>query len=113
MSKVENHLTQFVIQKIWTLGGYAYRQNAGSAFVKEKGGERRVRMGVSGISDVVGALRGRPLYVEVKSPNGVQRASQVAFEKRISARGVGGLYCVVRCPQDLDDKLRQWGLLDV
>jgi hypothetical protein len=67
------------------------RQNTGAAKV----GERFVRFGWRGCSDVIGMLKdGRLLAVEVKAPSGKLRAEQAEFLSLV--RRFGGVAFVAR-----------------
>jgi hypothetical protein len=75
---------------------WAERQNSGAAKV----GNRFIRFGWPGCSDVIGQLRdGRFLAVECKSPTGRLRPEQSLFLARVSAGG--GVAFVARDCRDV------------
>lgn len=84
--------------------GVFWRQNAGK--VKTVTGAY-VSLGPPGISDIVGLIEGRSVFVEVKTDIGRQRTGQAAFQRAIEK--AGGIYIVARSPEqalaDLDAAL--------
>lgn len=75
--------------------GVFWRQNAGK--VKTDRGVW-VQLGPTGISDVVGALLGLSVFIEVKTATGTQRKGQKAFQQAVEK--AGGLYLVARSPEE-------------
>ncbi|MCG6111537.1 MAG: VRR-NUC domain-containing protein [Paracoccus sp.] len=80
--------------------GVFWRQNAGK--VKTATGAF-VSLGPPGISDIVGLLDGRAVFIEVKTDSGQQRTAQAAFQKAIEK--AGGLYIIARSPEEAIDQL--------
>lgn len=63
-----------------------------------------VSYGLKGSGDILGCLRGgRFVSIEVKTGRGVQRESQIYFERAI--KGVGGLYMVGRSVEQVKMEL--------
>lgn len=56
-----------------------------------------VQLGPPGIADLMGALDGRAVAVEVKQPRGEQREAQKRFQKAWEA--AGGVYVLARSPE--------------
>ena len=80
------------------------RQNVGAAKV----GERFVRFGWRGCSDLLGMLKdGRLLAVEVKAPRGRVRSEQVEFLSLV--RRFGGVAFVARNAADVIASLSELG----
>lgn len=75
--------------------GVFWRQNAGR--VRTDRGAWVV-LGPPGISDVVGLLEGRSVFVEVKTDAGKQRPAQAAFQRAVEK--AGGLYIIARSPAE-------------
>lgn len=75
--------------------GIFWRQNAGK--VKTNRGAW-VALGPPGISDVVGLLEGRSVFVEVKTDTGKQRPAQATFQRAVEK--AGGIYIIARTPSD-------------
>lgn len=78
--------------------GVFYRQNAGR--VRNDLGAW-VYLGPTGISDIVGLLLGRAIYIEVKTATGRQRPEQKAFQAAVER--AGGIYIVARSPGEAID----------
>jgi hypothetical protein len=75
---------------------WVHRQNTGAAKV----GNRFVRFGWRGCSDILGQLRnGRFLAVEVKAPKGRLRSEQTLFLEQV--RSNGGIAFVARDCRDV------------
>lgn len=75
--------------------GVFWRQNAGRVRT-ERGAW--VSLGPTGISDIVGVMRGRPVFVEVKTATGKQRKAQIDFQAAVER--AGGIYLVARTPEE-------------
>jgi hypothetical protein len=74
-----------------------WRETAGTFTTLD--GSRIVRVGLDGITDIVGTLcDGRSLYVEVKSATGTLRPDQVAF--RDQARRACAVWVLARSAED-------------
>lgn len=83
------------LSKAFHPDGVFWRQNAGRVRT-ERGAW--VSLGPTGISDIVGVLRGRPVFVEVKTATGKQRKAQIAFQSAVER--AGGFYVVARTPEE-------------
>lgn len=70
-------------------------------------GKRTIRFGCPGSPDILGCLDGRWIGLEVKTATGRQRETQIAFQAAIER--AGGLYAVVRSPEDAVAALRSRG----
>ncbi|GAW36987.1 VRR-NUC domain protein [Roseovarius sp. A-2] len=75
--------------------GIFWRQNAGR--VRSDRGAW-ISLGPTGISDIVGVLDGRSVFVEVKTATGKQRKAQKNFQAAVER--AGGLYLVARSPDE-------------
>ncbi|MEQ9242067.1 VRR-NUC domain-containing protein [Roseovarius indicus] len=75
--------------------GIFWRQNAGH--IRSDRGAW-VSLGPTGISDIVGVLDGRSVFVEVKTPTGKQRKAQKSFQAAVEK--AGGIYLVARSPEE-------------
>jgi hypothetical protein len=73
-----------------------WRQNTGAATA----GDRLIRFGIPGQSDITGVVRGRRVDIEVKKPGGSQTTVQVTYELRVSQAG-----CLYILARSLDDVL--------
>lgn len=80
--------------------GIFWRQNAGR--VRSDRGAW-VSLGPPGISDIVGVIDGRSVFVEVKTANGKQRKAQKNFQA--AAERAGGIYIIARSPEDAISQL--------
>lgn len=80
------------------------RQNTGAAKV----GERFIRFGWRGCSDLIGMMKdGRLLAVEVKAPTGKLRTEQAEFLSLV--RRFGGVAFVARSCRDVLDEMNRHG----
>lgn len=59
---------------------------------------RPVRFGLEGSGDIMGAIAGIPIAVELKAAKGPQRAAQKLFQKAWEL--AGGFYVLARCASD-------------
>lgn len=75
--------------------GIFWRQNAGRTR-NDRGAW--ITLGPSGISDIVGVIVGRAVFIEVKTATGKQRKTQKAFQ--VAAEKAGGIYIVARSPDE-------------
>lgn len=82
--------------------GIFWRQNAGK--VKTDRGAWVV-LGPLGISDVVGLIDGRSVFIEVKVPGGKQRTGQAAFQRAVEK--AGGIYLIARSPEEAIERLEK------
>lgn len=69
---------------------------ADTGVAKSMDGDRTIRFGLPGQSDIQGCLYSRWIGVEVKTATGKQRKNQAAFQRAIEA--AGGLYLIARSP---------------
>ncbi len=75
-----NALTAQIIEYLWSLGAYAWRNNTG-----RRGG---IRFGHVGSGDILGVLPGgRALSIEVKAGGDEEREDQAKFRAAISTLG--------------------------
>ncbi|WP_347138855.1 hypothetical protein [Paracoccus sp. SSK6] len=91
---IHNRILVALTQRFHPVGIF-WRQNAGR--VKTDRGAW-VALGPPGISDIVGVVQGRSVFVEVKTDKGTQRTGQAAFQKAVEQ--AGGIYTVVRSPEE-------------
>jgi len=91
---IHNRILIALTQRFHPLGVF-WRQNAGR--VRSDRGAW-VQLGPPGISDIVGLIEGRSVFVEVKVPGGKQRTGQAAFQRAVEK--AGGLYLVARSPEE-------------
>ena len=75
-----------------------WRNNTG-ALLDRNG--KLVKFGLQGSADIIGMMKpsGRFLAIEVKTPNGIQTASQKRFQRMVEE--MGGLYILARSPEDV------------
>lgn len=71
--------------------------------------ERFTRYGIPGQADILGALDGRFVAIEVKTRTGPQSASQKQWQVNFE-RG-GGLYILARSVEDVKNVLKENGLV--
>lgn len=71
---------------------------ADTGVARSMDGDRTIRFGLPGQSDIQGCLNGKWIGVEVKTATGKQRKNQAAFQRAIEA--AGGFYCVARSPAE-------------
>lgn len=82
----------------------AWRQNAGMVFRQDKTGKTHgVRLGIMGISDIIGIWKGKPLAIEVKKPKNKPTVYQEDFLKRF--REAGGLALVAHSLEEVQEYL--------
>lgn len=74
-----------------------WRNNVGAAKI----GNRFVRFGLPGSSDLMGVLApsGRAVFIEVKSTDGLLRKAQVAFKQMVM--GQGAIWILARSLDDV------------
>lgn len=86
--------------------GLAWSNNTG---VLRDRGDRPVRYGLPGSSDILACIKGRFVGIEAKVGRDAVRANQRKFGTALTA--AGGLYIVARSIDDVRDALRVEGLL--
>lgn len=91
---IHNRILIALTQRFHPIGVF-WRQNAGR--VRSDRGAW-VQLGPPGISDIVGLIQGRSVFVEVKTDTGKQRTGQEAFQRAVEK--AGGLYLVARSPDE-------------
>lgn len=76
---------------------WLWRTNTGAARI----GNRFVRFGIKGQSDLQGVLApsGRAVFVEMKAERGKQKPEQLAFQRMVESRGA--LYILARSVEDV------------
>lgn len=91
-------VTQPVLVAITDLpGAIFWRQNQGT--FRTMDGRRVVSAtSITGIADILGAYRARPVAIETKTRTGSLRKTQIIFRKNWER--AGGIYIVARSPQD-------------
>ncbi len=89
-----------------------WRANSGQAFVPTRTGSRPVTMNVPGCPDLIGWLDNGThalfLGIEVKSPVGRLRESQIAFRAVLTR--MHGIYILARSVEDVDAALAPLGV---
>lgn len=89
-------------------GSYFWRQNTG--VFNDEQGRRRVRACPKGTPDIIGALKGRFIAIEVKrGKGGVHTVDQKNWQR--NCERAGGLYILARSAYDVYDRLRDEGLV--
>ena len=61
---------------------------------RDMSGERIIRFGLKGSSDIIGIYKGLFLGIEVKTGSATQRKEQINFQKMVDS--LGGIYVVCR-----------------
>tara|TARA_R110002020_G_scaffold182855_1_gene378684 strand:+ start:326 stop:628 length:303 start_codon:yes stop_codon:yes gene_type:complete len=61
---------------------------------RDMSGERIIRFGLKGSSDIIGVYKGLFLGIEVKTGNAVQNKDQINFQKMIES--CGGIYILCK-----------------
>lgn len=88
---------------------YFWRQNTGVFHDAE--GRRRVRACPKGTPDIIGALNGRFIVIEVKrGKGGVHMEDQKNWQR--NCERAGGLYILARSVDDVRDRLVMEGLVE-
>lgn len=83
---------------------FAWRNNTGATKIRTPGGDRFIRYGLKGSSDILGILDdGRFLAIEVKAPAGRVTQEQKDFLESIRKRG--GVAFVARSVEDVVQNL--------
>lgn len=90
----------------WRSDVLVWKSHVGVARLVGRGGRvRPVQFGLAGQADISGVIEpwGVALFVEVKRPGEVQRATQVLFEQRV--RAAGAVYFVATSVNDAMQRL--------
>ncbi len=96
-------VTQPVLVAVTALpGALFWRQNTGT--FRTMDGRRVVSAtSITGVADIMGVYRARPVAIETKTKTGPMRKTQTTF--RGNWEKAGGLYFVVRSPEEALDAL--------
>lgn len=96
-----NSLTEYVIGRIQSDGGDAWRINTTGIYDPTTGRMRKLKKEEKGKADVWGVLCGCIICVEIKFSKGdSQSDDQALFQQRIER--AGGVYVIVKRPEDFD-----------
>lgn len=95
----EKSLQHFILDYLTKKGIFHYRNNSGTMFSEYKGKTRAFKLGVVGSPDIICVINGQYVGIEVKSQKGKQSEGQINFQKALEK--AGGLYLLVRCPEDV------------
>lgn len=71
---------------------------ADTGMARSMTGERKIRFGLPGQSDIQGVLDGLWIGIEVKRPGEKQQENQVIFQRAVEA--AGGFYCVATSDEE-------------
>lgn len=100
MKRNETQLVNACLDLLVMFGVFAWRNNTGATKI----GDRFIRFGMKGASDILGVLPGgRFLAVECKMPKGKTSEAQDEFLAGVNASG--GLGIVVRSVDELAEKI--------
>lgn len=103
----ESQIQKLILQWLSMQGPtvMAWRQNAGMMFSQDKDGKSHgIRLGVVGISDIIGIWKGRPLAIEVKKPKGKVTVYQSDFIRRFNT--AGGIAFVAHSLEEVQEHLK-------
>ena len=90
-------------------GSYFWRQNTG--VFNDEQGRRRVRACPKGTPDIIGALKGRFIAIEVKrGKGGVHTVDQKNWQR--NCERAGGIYILARSVDDVRVRLEMEGLYE-
>lgn len=96
LGRSEHDIQSNILERLAFLkDGFFWRENSGQ-FSLESGGKKRFfRAGISGISDIMGVWKGKPVAIEVKRPETKKNVSadQKAFLQRFRDCGGIGIVC--------------------
>lgn len=81
--------------------GQVFRYEQGMVVLREA---RPVKFGLEGSGDIIGAVQGVAVSVELKDANGRHSAAQKIFERAWTA--AGGIYVLARSPREAVNKLK-------
>lgn len=97
----EKDIQRSILKWLESEGVLHWRQNSGFIPV----GDRRITLGKNGLPDIVIILppNGKVIGMEVKTPTGKLRDSQIAFAQKLQQ--AGGEYVVVRSLEDAQKAL--------
>jgi len=105
MHQREQELIGEILEYLNLRGIFAWRQNAGLVVIESHGRRRVMRVGMKGISDILGIIPpdGRFLAIEVKKPGRKPTAHQRAFLAEV--RRMGGVALVAHSLEDVERAL--------
>ena len=98
-SMLEKHIQSQILAYLRLKGVFHWRQNTGAVNIQGKNGNRFVRFGKPGISDIIGIYNGRFLAIEVKTQKGRLSEHQKVFLKDVEDNG--GIAIVARSVEDV------------
>ncbi|MDD5303084.1 MAG: VRR-NUC domain-containing protein [Elusimicrobia bacterium] len=108
MSTPEGAVLSAILEYLEIRHVFAWRNNTGAVKVEARPGQRFIRFGKRGSSDILGVLDdGRALAIEVKGPKGKATFEQLDFLAEIAKRG--GVAFIARSIEDVDRHLFQPG----
>lgn len=102
MAKTETPIVADILHALSAMGIWAWRQNSGH--VPRKGG--RFFGAPAGSPDIAGVLDGRYFGIEVKTPKGKQRETQVEWQAMALRHGVR--YGIARSAREASELVREW-----
>ena len=84
----------------------AWRQNAGMIFTQDGEGKTKgIKLGMVGISDIIGIWHGKPLAIEVKQPRKNPTAYQLKFLNDFTI--AGGIGLVAHSLEEVQEELNK------
>jgi len=98
----EQQLIGEILDYLRLRGIFAWRQNAGLVVIQSEDRRRVMRVGMKGISDILGIIppHGRFLAIEVKKPGRKPTAHQRAFLAEV--KRMGGIALVAHSLEDVE-----------
>lgn len=107
----ETALVKSILQYLHIQKGiFAWRNNVGAVKLESAKGDRFVRFGFSGMSDIMVVCRGgRFLAIEAKVGRNKQTFDQKVFQDMIEH--VGGVYIVAYSIEDVQGALKAYNLI--
>ena len=94
--KTETEIVREICQYLTARNIFHWRDKSGHT-----GGKR---YGKSGVADILGIYKGRPLAIEVKCPNGATRSEQYKFLTEFQNRG--GIQFIARSLEEVMERLK-------
>lgn len=91
-TELHQNIVKTTLLKMTTKHSRVWANNTGVG--RDMSGERVIRFGLKGSSDIIGIYKGIFLGIEVKTGNAYQNKYQKKFEKMIC--DMGGIYVVIR-----------------
>jgi penicillin-binding protein-related factor A (putative recombinase) len=102
--KKEADIQKEIIQYLWDLGIFCWRNNTLGVFDPMKGKYRKPsKYEILGVSDILGLYKGQFLAIEVKSAKGKLTDNQKDFLQKVEENG--GRAFVARSIQEVEDNL--------